>query len=111
MHLRTHGGGVPGPTPLTTSCDRGSMKTRWLRVHAPRADAQHRLFCFPHAGGGGSAYRLWPAGLPKHVEVVTIELPGRESRFGEPPTTRLATIVDEVVEAASPLIRQNNGRP
>lgn len=35
----------------------------------PQADAQIRLICFPHAGGGPMALREWPAALAPEVEV------------------------------------------
>jgi medium-chain acyl-[acyl-carrier-protein] hydrolase len=57
--------------------------TAWLVRHA-RPAARLRLFCFPYAGIGASAFRLWPAALPVAVEVVSIQLPGRETRLREP---------------------------
>lgn len=48
-----------------------------------------RLFTFPFAGGGASAYRLWPAGLPSWVEVCPLQLPGREDRYREAAFTSL----------------------
>lgn len=75
------------------------MSNRWLRVFTPRAHAQRVLFCFPHAGGGSSAYRPWGALLPEDVEVCAIELPGRESRFGEPPLLHLPSIVEAIADA------------
>lgn len=43
-----------------------------------------RLFCLPHAGAGASAYRHWPSLLAPGVDVVPVQLPGRESRHREP---------------------------
>ncbi|MFD6889359.1 thioesterase II family protein [Streptomyces sp. NPDC059957] len=56
------------------------------------------LFCLPHAGAGASAYRHWPALLGTAAEVVPVQLPGRENRFGEPPATRTSELVDELVD-------------
>lgn len=44
-----------------------------------------RLFCFSYAGGSASAYRFWHAALPSDIEVCAVQLPGRETRFAEPP--------------------------
>ncbi len=48
-----------------------------------RPGARLRLFCFPHAGGGASVYRRWPKALPDDIEVVAIQLPGRENRISD----------------------------
>ena len=63
-----------------------------------------RLFCFAHAGGGASAFRLWPQQLPQ-VEVVAIQLPGRESRLRETALTSIREMValalPELIEATT----------
>ena len=64
----------------------------------PRA----RLFCIPHAGGGAGAYRLWPRDLPADIEVVAVQLPGREARLAEPPLRRIDAIVEGLVPALLP---------
>lgn len=56
------------------------------------------MFCFPHAGGGASAYRLWHAGLPSSVEVCAVQLPGREGRFGEAPVRNIEVLVGLLAE-------------
>ncbi|AWW36606.1 thioesterase II family protein [Streptomyces cadmiisoli] len=50
---------------------------------APRADARLRLFCFHHAGGGASFFSSWPARVPPGVDVLPVQLPGREGRYRE----------------------------
>ncbi|BCJ55998.1 thioesterase [Actinoplanes sp. NBRC 14428] len=72
----------------------------WLRGPVSSgATPRQRLFVFPHAGAGASAYRL-SAFLPDTVEVCTVQLPGRENRFAEPALTSL----DAAVDALAPLI-------
>ncbi|MFE0760018.1 thioesterase II family protein, partial [Streptomyces smyrnaeus] len=44
-----------------------------------------RLLCFPCAGQGASAYRPWQRLLAPEIEVVPVQLPGREGRATEPP--------------------------
>ncbi|MFD1658307.1 thioesterase II family protein [Streptomyces caeni] len=58
-----------------------------------------RLFCFPYAGGGASAYRRWQRGLDAHeagVRVMPVQLPGREGRINEPRFTDLDALIDDM---------------
>jgi surfactin synthase thioesterase subunit len=59
-------------------------------------DPRLRLVCFPYAGGGVSIFREWPRALPPEVEVCSIELPGRDTLFGQPPVSRLPELVELV---------------
>jgi medium-chain acyl-[acyl-carrier-protein] hydrolase len=54
-----------------------------VRIACPRPKARLRLICLPCAGGAASRYREWPRHLPDDVEVVSVQLPGREDRFDE----------------------------
>jgi medium-chain acyl-[acyl-carrier-protein] hydrolase len=68
----------------------------------PNALARLRLFCFPYAGVGASLFGTWWKDLPHDVEVCAIQPPGRESRWKEPPLTRVGPVVEAVVEAIRP---------
>jgi medium-chain acyl-[acyl-carrier-protein] hydrolase len=68
----------------------------WIAFPRRNPQARLRLFCFPHAGGGGAIFRSWPAGLPWDIEVCSALLPGRESRLKEPPFTHIAPLVTEL---------------
>ena len=88
--------GTPAPPSDRTS--------RWVVRHRPEPQARLRLFCFPYAGGGASIYRLWPAGLPRAVEVCAIQLPGHEERIRERPHTRMAALLPQLTEGLLPLL-------
>jgi len=47
------------------------------------SEATARLFCFPYSGCGASMYRAWPRWVGS-VEIVPLQLPGRENRMREP---------------------------
>ncbi|MFF8403455.1 thioesterase II family protein [Streptomyces sp. NPDC015684] len=79
--------------------------TRYLSQTSPSEldpdDAGVRLFCFPYAGGGASAYRRWQRGLDVHAagaQVLPVQLPGREGRMTEPRFTDLAALVADLDE-------------
>ncbi len=60
-----------------------SNQPSWIICPHPRSDAKLRLYCFPYAGGGASAFYSWGKVLPENVEVCVIQMPGREERLGE----------------------------
>ncbi|MEW2620549.1 alpha/beta fold hydrolase [Streptomyces sp. NPDC048106] len=75
--------------------------TRYLSRKRPDHETgpATRLFCFPYAGGGASAYRRWQRGLDAldaGVRVMPVQLPGREERFGEPRFTDLDALIDDM---------------
>lgn len=71
---------------------------RWFAPTRPRPDAPLRLVCLPYAGGGALIYRTWPDVLPPEVEVVPVQLPGREWRLREPPLDRIDDVVGALLE-------------
>src|SRR5271166_2911082 len=68
----------------------------WVVSAGPGHFPRLRLFCFPHAGGAASIYRLWAAPLWPDIEVCPIQLPGREARIHEPSATRLTALVESL---------------
>lgn len=63
-----------------------------------------RLFFFPYAGAGASAYRNWGAGLPEGTEGFAVQLPGREDRFHERPVPGLDDLLDALTPGLLPLL-------
>ena len=71
-------------------------KNPWLVVPKPLPKARMRLFCLPYAGGGTAVYNTWHRYLPDTVELVSVRLPGRESRLMERPFTQLDALLPEL---------------
>jgi medium-chain acyl-[acyl-carrier-protein] hydrolase len=78
---------------------------RWVRRLPPRPLARIRLLCFPHAGGGASAYRRWCDLLPDEIEPLLIQLPGRENRLDETLFSELAPLIDVLRDALQPALQ------
>ena len=70
----------------------------FLRARAA-AKPKFRLFCFPNAGSGPSVFREWAERLRPDVEVVGVQLPGREGRFRDRPYTDLSALVQDLTSA------------
>lgn len=56
------------------------------------------LFCLPFAGGSRYSYTLFNRYLPPHIELVSLDVPGRGTRFSEPPLDQLDAIAEDVLE-------------
>jgi medium-chain acyl-[acyl-carrier-protein] hydrolase len=81
-----------------------SVLPPWLVRPIHRPDAAMRLICVPHAGGGASSFHSLAALLPRDIEMLTVQLPGRESRLSEPPFRRMAPLIDALTDATVPLL-------
>ncbi|MEU9508964.1 alpha/beta fold hydrolase [Micromonospora sp. NPDC048170] len=57
-----------------------------------------QLFCLPYAGGGASVFRRWQEGLSPDVEVLPVQLPGRENRISEDPAFRIADVANAIAD-------------
>jgi len=64
-----------------------------------RADANRRLFCFPHAGGGAALFYRWQRYLPNDLGLVPMRLPGREDRLTDPLYSDIATLASDAALA------------
>ena len=67
---------------------------RAISIPVPRPNASLRLLCFPFAGAGANVFRGWERSLGDSIEVVVVQLPGREWRRNERPITRMNDLVD-----------------
>ena len=87
-------------TNLSPTAARRGCLTRLGGASAPR----RRLYCVPFAGGGPAAYRLWATDLPDDVEVVAVQLPGRNPAAPGPrpdSVAELVAILQPELEAAA----------
>jgi pyochelin biosynthetic protein PchC len=81
------------------------VEERWVRRFRDDHQCETKLVCFPHAGGGASAYRTWPLGLPSDISVLAVRYPGREDRFGDPFSSGLDALADDIADALGDLTR------
>jgi medium-chain acyl-[acyl-carrier-protein] hydrolase len=70
---------------------------RFLSRCNVRREASVRLICFPHAGGSASIYAAWQRLLSPAIEIVGVQLPGREERRGEPFLESVPLAVESVI--------------
>ncbi|MFT7840497.1 alpha/beta fold hydrolase [Saccharothrix sp. BKS2] len=73
----------------------------WVR-RSPRHAPAVRLVCVPYGGGGASVYRELADLLPDSIEVLALQLPGREDRSREDPPADLRRLVRAAAIALRP---------
>jgi medium-chain acyl-[acyl-carrier-protein] hydrolase len=83
------------------------LTSNWVVPATPAQSASSRLFCLPYAGAGASLFHSWRAHLPPGVELLAVQLPGRENRLREP----WFTDVIELGAALGPALRPYLDRP
>lgn len=80
------------------------FRSEWIVRPRLRTQPRLRLFCFPYAGVGPSAFRGWPDGFDTDVEVCIIQLPGREARLREPPFRSMKDLVPQLANGLMGLL-------
>jgi surfactin synthase thioesterase subunit len=65
-----------------------------------------KLMCLPYAGSGASVYRSWSGYESKTMQIVPIQLPGREELFGAPFHKTLHEAADAVADS---ILEQSDG--
>lgn len=69
------------------------IETKWFLSYLRNPNAHFRLFCFHHSGGAASFYHPLLQQLSPKIELVAVQLPGRENRFLEPVNKNLPDII------------------
>ena len=79
---------------------------KWMAGESRESSEQVRLrlFCFPYAGGSASVYREWYSAFPPEIELLPIQMPGRENRWSEEPINRMSTLVERLATDLHPLM-------
>ncbi|NBE83205.1 thioesterase domain-containing protein [Micromonospora rubida] len=72
----------------------------WFVSAGSRPQAPVRLFCLPYAGAGASAFRDWQREFGADVEVLPVQLPGRENRISEDPNFTVADVAAAIAGRA-----------
>jgi acyl transferase domain-containing protein/surfactin synthase thioesterase subunit/acyl carrier protein len=83
-----------GADPSRASARSKTSSDGWLVFPRPVPSPRARLFCFPFAGAGATAFRAWAESMPADIELVAVEPPGRAGRIAETPVTSVKMFTD-----------------
>ncbi|MFD8396496.1 thioesterase II family protein [Streptomyces sp. NPDC059680] len=87
------------------------MTSTWFRRFTTAAGDGPRLVCFPHAGGSATAFKDLAHTLPANFDVVSVQYPGRQDRYGEAPFTALTPLIEAVAAELTRELAADPGRP
>lgn len=71
---------------------------KWLVSAQKPVNPTMHLVCFPYGGGGASVYREWGKSLPAHVQLWSVQYPGRENRFTDSFAASYQNVVSGVLK-------------
>ena len=76
-----------------------------LRLSNPTPEAT--LYIFHYSGGGASSFRPLVKAINSAINVIGVQLPGRENRFQEPCIEDLDTVIHDLIKAFGSYMTQN----
>jgi surfactin synthase thioesterase subunit len=76
---------------------------QWLKRPSAARDAGMRLICFPHAGAGASSFARWMVETPPALEIIAVQLPGREQSAELPAVDNLDDVVPVLADTIASL--------
>lgn len=82
-----------------------AVSSTWVKV-SPHPRRRLRLFCFPYAGGGSSAYFPWINEIAPEIEICPVQLPGREERIRETPFSNMEKLIETIALELEPYMDQ-----
>src|SRR4030095_3439144 len=78
----------------------------WMPYCEQTSAARLTLFCFHCAGSGASMFRCWRPYIPADIDLIPIQLPGRENRWQETPYQTMSPRVEDAVSALKPYLNK-----
>lgn len=83
------------------------IKTNYIKYAGEITAEGYKLICFPFAGGGASYYAKWNEHFTS-VEIMPIQLPGRENRVKEEPIKDSTVLAGKIADEIAPYLTSEN---
>ncbi|MBW4617158.1 MAG: acyltransferase domain-containing protein [Desmonostoc vinosum HA7617-LM4] len=81
-----------------------NQRASWVAYYKPKPNSYLRLFCFHPWGSSASIFKKWSDELPLNIEVIPIQLPGRQQRLKEKPFTDFAALIQVLGDLIHPYL-------
>jgi len=88
----------PVIAPVTTPVQEIPPAKAFVVLKEKQTPVRQRLYCFPYAGSGASAYSRWGDTFDAHLEVIAVQPRGREERSHEPAFTDLPALIHDLLQ-------------
>lgn len=85
--------------------ESGSDLLNWFPGTKKQVQAKYQLFCLHPLAGSAEMFREWTKHFGSDIEVLPVQLPGRENRINENPFTNIETAIQELGQAIKNQIR------
>lgn len=83
------------------------MNSPWFTTYNLPLQGNTRLFVLPYSGAGASVYFQWTKQLQTSpLDVIGVQLPGRENRLRETPVADLPSLLAELLPAIEPWLNK-----
>lgn len=82
-------------------------ETKYIEYSGDITTNGYKLVCFPFAGGGASHYAKWNEHMPA-IEVLPVQLPGRENRIKDEPYRNSEELTEKIVNEILPYLQSGN---
>ena len=71
----------------------------WFSFYGNKKQAKARIFAFPYSGAGSSIFHSWAKKMESSgIQLVGVQLPGRENRFGENLIDDLPSLLENILQ-------------
>lgn len=68
----------------------------------------YKLICIPYAGSGASVYAGWQKYIGNDIEILPVQLPGRENRMGEECILNCKEAARKIADELAPYVESGN---
>lgn len=80
------------------------MKNTWISFRKKQVSPEAYLICIPFAGGGASQFATWQKIIGSRIEILPVQLPAREDRYGECAITDINEAVKNISHEISSVV-------
>lgn len=84
------------------------IKTSYIRYAKNLTDNGYKLICIPYAGSGASVYARWQKEIGKEIEILPVQLPGRENRMSEECILSCKEAAEKIGKELFPYVESEN---